>query len=723
MSADELPLLSVRGLTVAFPTKSGLTVAVHDVSFDVEKGGCLGLVGESGCGKSVTLRALVDLVPRPGRTLSGEVLWDQQNLLGVRPREIERVRGTDISMIFQDATVSLNPVLSIGDQISEVLRVKLGTGRRAARAETLRLLDRVGIPAPGRRADSYPHELSGGMCQRVMIAIAIAGRPRLLLADEPTTALDVTIQDQILTLLDELRAETGMAVILVSHDLGVVAERAERIAVMYAGRLLEHGPVVDVIRAPRHPYTQGLIGAIPTLDPRGRDRPLTAIAGQPPIRLNPQGGCPFAPRCPHVRDGCERVSMQLDRSPARHGSACPFVDAPSADPSPRSSGDVSPDTVALTPAHRQPSSEPILEVHDVVKAFSGRRTIVERLTRKPSTPLFALDGVSMELHRNEVVGLVGESGSGKTTLARCLVRMIRADQGRIVAFDTDVLACGHDELRRLRRRVQLVYQDPYSSLNPRMSIGSAVGEAARVHGLVTRTSERSRVLELLDMVGLPARALTLPPRELSGGERQRAAIARALAVEPEVLVADEAVSALDVSVQAQVLNLFADLRRDLGLSMVFISHQLSVIAHVADRVAVMYLGRIVEEGSSEEIFLRPAHPYTQALMQAIPTIDGERRSEPAIAGELPSAFDVASGCRFRTRCPLARQICAERDPELIAVDGRHSAACHALTWNRSDPGPQSAVPALHVSELPATPKRGPSTVRGDGSTDGQEVTG
>ncbi len=539
-----------------------------------------------------------------------------------------------------------------------------------------------------------------------MIAIAIAGRPRLLLADEPTTALDVTIQDQILTLVDELRAETGMAVILVSHDLGVVAERAERIAVMYAGRLLEHGPVADVIRTPRHPYTQGLIGAIPSLDPRGRDRPLAAIAGQPPIRLNSQGGCPFAPRCPHVRDECATVSMQLDRPPAAHGSACPFVDAPTAGPSATRPTHGVPNSASSTGDQPRATGDPILEVHDLVKSFAGRRTIVERVTRKPDTRLFALDGVSMELHRNEVVGLVGESGSGKTTLARCLVRMIKADRGRIVAFDTDVLACSHDDLRRLRRRVQLVYQDPYSSLNPRMSIGSAVGEAARVHGLVTRTSERSRVLELLDMVGLPARALTLPPRELSGGERQRAAIARALAVEPEVLVADEAVSALDVSVQAQVLNLFADLRRSLGLSMVFISHQLSVIAHVADRVAVMYLGRIVEEGSSEEIFLSAAHPYTQALMQAIPTMDGERRSEPAIAGELPSAFDVARGCRFRTRCPLARQVCAERDPDLIVVAGRHTAACHALTWNRDDASANPAsIPAVADPSTPTTPAR------------------
>ena len=685
-----MPLLAVRGLTVAFPTRSGLTVAVHDVSFEVPKGSCLGLVGESGCGKSVTLRALVGLVPRPGRTLSGEVRWDGTNLLAVRPAEIERVRGTDISMIFQDATVSLNPVLSVGEQISEVLRVKQGAGRRAARAETVRLLDRVGIPSPGRRADSYPHELSGGMCQRVMIAIAIAGRPRLLLADEPTTALDVTIQDQILSLLDELRVETGMAVILVSHDLGVVAERADRIAVMYAGRLLEEGPASDVIRAPRHPYTQGLIAAIPSLDPRGRDRPLAAIGGHPPVRLDARDGCPFAPRCPHVRDGCDAVPMRLDRSSGGHGSACPFVDAAAGGASTSLTGHES-GRPGSPPAGRPDRGEPILEVRDLVKSFAGRRTVLERVTRKPGSALFALDGVSMELHRNEVLGLVGESGSGKTTLARCLVRMVRADGGRIVAFDTDVLACSHDELRRLRRRVQLVYQDPYSSLNPRMSIGSAIGEAARVHGLVTRTTERSRVLELLDLVGLPAGAVALAPRELSGGERQRAAIARALAVEPEVLVADEAVSALDVSVQAQVLNLFADLRRDLGLSMVFISHQLSVIAHVADRVAVMYLGRIVEEGTSEEIFLKPVHPYTQALMEAIPTIDGERRSEPAISGELPAVFDVATGCRFRTRCPLARAVCAEVDPDLLVVDGRHMAACHALTWPDRRPGARPSV--------------------------------
>jgi len=327
MSVESVPLLEVRDLTVAFPTIDGLALAAREVSFQLDAGSCLGLVGESGCGKSATLRALLGLVPKPGDTIGGEILWGGEDLLRGDSRRLAQVRGAEISMIFQDATVSLNPVLSVGDQIVEVLRVKRGAGRRAARERALELLDRVGIPSPKRRVNDYPHQLSGGMCQRVMIAIAIACNPRLLLADEPTTALDVTIQGQILDLLDELRAETGMAMILVSHDLGVVAQRAQRVAVMYAGSIVEQGSVRQVIGRPRHPYTRGLLAAMPSLDPRARDVALPTIPGQPPTVSSSSTGCPFAPRCPSSRQECASVSMELDIDADGHGSACPIVEA------------------------------------------------------------------------------------------------------------------------------------------------------------------------------------------------------------------------------------------------------------------------------------------------------------------------------------------------------------------------------------------------------------
>ena len=677
MTGTTLPLLEVRHLTVGFPTERGLALAARDVSFNVPQGSCLGLVGESGCGKSVTLRALINLVPKPGQALAGEVLWDGRNLLTASSQEIIRIRGNDISMVFQDATVSLNPVIPVGDQISEVLRVKRHMGGHDSHVEAIRLLDRVGIPMPSRRMRDYPHQLSGGMCQRVMIAIAIACRPRLLLADEPTTALDVTIQDQILTLLDDLRGETGMAMILVSHDLGVVAERADRIAVMYAGRIVEEGPVRSVIESPRHPYAYGLLGAVPSLDLRGRGRPLAAIPGQPPSLASTIDGCPFAPRCAGARPECLAVTMELVEDPDGHRTACPFVD------------DISWDTAipdgALLQERDEPSAkaepdadEPLLQVRDAVKSFTGRRTVLEYLRRRRGVRTIALDRVSLDLRRHEVLGLVGESGSGKTTLARCLVGLVKPDAGQIRAFGTDVVPSRADDLRGVRRRMQVVYQDPYSSLNPRMSIRAAVGEAARVHGLATRASEGKRVNELLEMVGLPTKVAEWLPRELSGGQRQRVAIARALAVQPEVLIADEAVSALDVSVQAQVLNLFADLTQELGLSMVFITHQLSVIAHVADRVAVMYLGRVVERGTVEDIFLRPAHPYTIGLLRAIPGLGKRRSRELAIAGDTASRERLATGCQFRERCPMAQAVCQSQDPVPVFLGGEHFAECLLL---------------------------------------------
>lgn len=629
MTGSSPPLLAVDGLTVAFPSMEGVGLAARAIDFEVAESGCLGLVGESGSGKSVTLRALVGLVPKPGKTIAGEVRWSGRMFRATDDAELARLRGADISMIFQDPTVAMNPVISVGDQIIEVLRVKNGLGDREARLEAVRLLDRVGIPSPSRRMRDYAHQLSGGICQRVMIAIAIACRPRLLLADEPTTALDVTVQDQILTLLDELRAENGMAMILVSHDLAVVAERADRIAVMYAGYIVEQGPAADVLRSPRHPYTQGLLDALPSLDPRDRAQPLVAIPGQPPNLAAVPPGCPFAARCPHARPECGSVAMRLDRPPSGHGTACPFVDVAAR----RAKA-----TISTLPNAGAAStmSEPIIAVRDLVKTYMGRRGIVERLQRSLPPDVRALDGVSLDVRRNEVLGLVGESGSGKTTLARCIVRLVEPDAGQILALGTDVISCDDAALRQLRRRVQIIYQDPYSSLNPRMSIGEAIGEAARVHGLVRAVHEKARVEELLSMVGLPSGVATRRPRELSGGQRQRVAIARALAVEPEVLIADEAVSALDVSVQAQVLNLFAELIQELGLSMIFISHQLSVIARLADRVAVMYHGKVVEQGEAEQIFLRPEHPYTASLLRAIPAMDG-------IAGRMRSPTQTIDG--------------------------------------------------------------------------------
>ena len=578
--------LEVEGLSVTFPTPVGPARAVDGIDLDLRSGEVLGLVGESGSGKSMTLRALVRLVRPPGR-IAGRALWQGRDLLALSEPELREVRGKEIAMIFQEPMTALNPVLTVRAQIDENLKAHTALPRAERRQRAGRLLELVGIPSAAERLDAYPHQFSGGMRQRVMIAIALASEPRLLLADEPTTALDVTIQDQILKLLLALRDRLGMSVILVTHDLGVVAQTCDRVAVMYAGRIMEVAPVGELFGNPRHAYTAGLLDSIPGT---GTSRqPLRSIEGTPPMPQNLPRGCAFAPRCGFATAACITARPPLVPVGEGHFSAC-----------------VHQDRLARSRSERM--SETLLEVAGLAKRFPIRRPLLQILQRAPERAVQALNGIDLAVRRGETLGIVGESGCGKSTLARCLVRLIEPDAGSISYAGQDVRRLAGPQRRAFNRRVQLVFQDPYSSLNPRMTVRQTLAEALAVHRLRAPPEIPGRIAELLDLVRLSRDALERYPHEFSGGQRQRIGIARALSVEPECLIADELVSALDVSVQAQVINLLLELQERLHLTVLFVAHDLRLVRHISHRVAVMYLGRIVEIGADRAAVQRTLPP-------------------------------------------------------------------------------------------------------------------
>ncbi|MEB8341975.1 ABC transporter ATP-binding protein [Streptomyces endophyticus] len=615
------PLLDVRGLSVDFPVPDGRTVhAVRDVSFTLRRGETLAVVGESGSGKSTTALALTRMLPGAGRITAGSVRLDGTELTTAGEQELRAVRGARIGMVFQDPMTSLNPVLSVRAQLDDVLRAHGGGNRAARRARAEELLGLVGVPNPRRRLDDHPHQFSGGQRQRVLIAMALANEPDVLLADEPTTALDATVQEQILSLVTRLNEETGTALVLITHNMGVVARTCERVLVMYGGSVVEDGPTARVLTRPRHPYTGGLLAAVPRLSSPSGTR-LTGIPGAPPDLSLPLAGCAFAARCGFADAECGTGRPVLGDSEGGHLVACRHPDEVAADGSQRHGAPPRTPLLNLpqtpsggTPCRglngppaagdlngldEGPDGAPVLAASGLRKEFRGRR------------PFVAVDGVSLRLHEGETLGLVGESGSGKSTLARLLAHAHPADAGTIALRGEDVT--------RPSREVQLVFQDPYASLNPRMTVGDIIGEPLLVHGLQPeRTARRARVAELLELVGLDAAAADRLPRAFSGGQRQRIGIARALAPEPSVLICDEPVSALDVSVQAQIVNLLSDLQGDLGLALLFIAHDLAVVRQVSHRVAVMHRGRIVETGPADEVCERPQDPYTQALLAAAP---------------------------------------------------------------------------------------------------------
>jgi peptide/nickel transport system ATP-binding protein len=673
--AGDLPVLEISQLRTEFRLHRRSVTAVADVSLTVRHGECVGLVGESGCGKSTTGLSVMRLLPATGHITGGSVVLNGRELVPLTEHEMQGVRGSEVAMIYQDPMTALNPTMPVGKQISEAVRLHSDATSAQARARALEVLGLVGMPKPAERIDDYPHQLSGGLRQRVMIAMALASEPQLLIADEPTTALDVTIQAQILDLLDDLRQRLQMSVILITHDMGVIAGRADRVLVMYAGKIAESAGTGALFAQTMHPYTEALLQSIPRLD-HDPARRLPSVSGMPPDLASLPPGCRFAPRCRYAEADCRASEPILD-GPADHQAACfhPVSTAagPQADQRDASTGQDHARSVRERAEDRDEDAAPaaLLETSSLVKEFSlhgtGGRTVK------------AVSGVSLTLQAGRTLGLVGESGCGKTTLGRVVAGLQRPTGGTVQFDGRDVTNLGGSQLRMLRRDRQLMFQDPYSSLDPRMRIAATLAEPMVIQGIGGKADRTARVHEMLTEVGLSDRVADLYPHELSGGQRQRVGLARALILNPRLIVADEPVSALDVSVQAQVLNLMRTLQQRHDLSYVVISHDLSVIRYLANEIAVMYLGKVVEIAPARDLFEHTAHPYTKGLIDAIPVPDPEQarnRARIVVHGELPSAINPPSGCRFRTRCPLAQEICAAEEPPLRPFGPGHRAACH-----------------------------------------------
>jgi peptide/nickel transport system ATP-binding protein len=671
------PLLEITGLHISIPTEGGLIEAVRGVSFALRAGETIGVVGESGSGKTMLALSVLGLLPGAAQ-VTGSVRLDGSELLSCTAAQWRGIRGARVAMVFQDPMTALNPMYNVGWQVAEGIRLHHPVSRPAAWRRAVELLDLVGLPEPGQVARRFPHELSGGMRQRVVIAMAIANEPELLIADEPTTALDVTVQAQILDTLRSIRQETGAAMILISHDLGVVAGVADRVLVMYAGRAVEVGAVDDVFRDPRMPYTAGLLASLPDLGQR-RDG-LVSIGGTPPSGTGYGPGCAFAPRCPVAAEICAEQPALTAVGPS-HVAACHFAAGPAGGPA---AGAGFPLALAwgqggrAEPAGAAPAADGNGDGGDVVVSVRNltKHFRVRGAQFRSTATLQAVSGVDLDLRAGRCLALVGESGCGKSTLARLLLRLEEPTAGSIKLDGRELTGLGDSELRAIRPQIQMVFQDPYSSLNPRLSVGEIVGEPLTVHKIPDRTR---LIRELLASVGLDPAAGVRFPGEFSGGQRQRIGIARALALEPRTLVLDEPVSALDVSIQASILNLLRDLQRKRNMAYLFIAHDLAVVRQVADDVAVMYLGGIVEEGPADLIYQRPAHPYTTALLSAVPIPDPPRergRQRILLQGEVPSPVHPPSGCRFRTRCWKADDRCAQEVPALRSTGGGHRVACH-----------------------------------------------
>jgi peptide/nickel transport system ATP-binding protein len=668
-------LLEVRDLRTYFYARRGVVKAVDGASFSVHRGETLGIVGESGSGKSMTCLSILRLVPEPGgRIVGGEVVFEGENLLAKSPEEMRRLRGSRIAMILQDPMASLNPAFTVGEQIAETLWLHRGLRGKALDDRVLALLRQVRISDAERRVHAYPHQMSGGIRQRVAGAIAISCQPSLLIADEPTTSLDVTIQAQYLRLLKDIQRETDLALIFVTHDLGIVAKVCDRVAVMYAGRIVETGGTRDIFDHPRHPYTIGLLNCLPSLARGGE--PLTAIEGQPPDLAAVPPGCAFAPRCRLAEPRCEAARPALESAGSGHLVACLRAEEASrTGPRSRAASAAVAPASPPPPAVEPPPTDIVLEASGLTKHFPvGRGAVFARTLGT----IKAVDGVDFVLRRGETLGLVGESGCGKTTTARLVLCLERPTAGVIRFRERDVHSLGGARLRDYRRAVQAVFQDPYSSLNPRLTIRTTVGEPlVQTHPGLAKKEVEERVAESLERVGLRPRVADDYPHELSGGQRQRVALARALTTSPECVLLDEPVSALDVSIRAQVMNLLRDIQDRLGVSYLFIAHDLAAVKYVSARIGVMYLGKLVETATSETLYTRPLHPYTQILLSnALPAHPDDAIEEVVLKGEVPSAFNPPAGCRFHPRCPQVLPVCGEVEPSLREQAAGHQVACH-----------------------------------------------
>jgi oligopeptide/dipeptide ABC transporter ATP-binding protein len=630
-------------------------------------------VGESGSGKTMTGMSVLQLLPPGGSIVGGSIEFAGQELTSMSQAELRRLRGNDIAAVFQDPMTSLNPTRTIGSQLREAYRIhRPGTSVAEANRRAEEVLSLVRMPRPKERLRDYPHQLSGGMRQRAMIAIALLCEPRLLIADEPTTALDVSIQAQILELLDDLKIRLGMGIILVTHDLGVIAGHADRVAVMYGGRIVEEAPTGELFAAPRHRYTQALFESMPTMELDSR-RELASIPGMPPQLIDLPPMCRFAPRCRFASEDCRTKNPESVQVAPGHTHSC-FHPRPT-----DVAGDVDEQFYTELAAEDARASGGTVRTLVTLDAVEKRFWVKNPEPFKPRRELHAVSKVSLDVFEGETLGIAGESGSGKTTLGRMLIGLEQPTSGVVRFEGQDINRLGRAGRRIRSGNLQLMFQDSAAALDPRMSVADLIAEPLAVQHIGSRSERRAKVMELIDAVGLPQTAAGRRASEFSGGQRQRIAMARALVLRPKVVVADEPVSALDVSIQAQILNLMRSLQVAYSLTYVVISHDLSLLRYMSDRIGVMYLGKLVELGSSAEVYTAPRHPYSAGLIASVPIPDPRlrtRKQKAGLPGEIASAIDPPSGCRFRTRCPLATELCAREEPALALRGGPHAVACH-----------------------------------------------
>lgn len=675
------PLLQVEDLEIRYHTRAGVLTAIRDTSFEVQAGKIVGIVGESGCGKSTMASAVMRLLPPNGEISHGRILLNGRDLSSLDREALRKIRGRDIAMIFQDAMTSLNPVFSVEQQMVDALRAHLLPGqsaqRGALRKRAVELLERVGIPDPARQIKAFPHQFSGGMRQRISIALALSSHPALLVADEPTSALDVTLEAQIIDLIRGLRDELGTSILYITHDLGVVAGLCDRVLVMYAGNVVESGDIFAIFEHPKHPYTQALLRSHPAHH-RHTDR-LKTIPGRVPSLSELPLGCKFASRCELARELCHTTEPPAVKIEGQQVLCHAYQ--PEWPGSCQISLDLEPEERSLPASPEAPPEEGIglmVETRQIRTHFHDRIALLAQLLGQKGSVVRAVDGVDVQIHRGETLALVGESGSGKTTLGRTILRLEEPASGEILLAGQDITHLRQSRLRPMRVRMQMIFQDPAASLSPRKKVSDLLLEPFQIHGI--SIDEDQKISELLEMVGLSNEQKDKYPHQLSGGQARRVGIARALALQPDVLVADEPTAGLDVSVAAGILNLLKDLREQLNLTYIIITHNLNEISFIADRVAVMYLGRVVELAETKGLFSRPQHPYSEALLSAIAVPDPRMRNAQGriiLEGEIPSPRNPPPGCPFHPRCRYADERCSREVPplRLLEEDGR-LVACH-----------------------------------------------
>jgi peptide/nickel transport system ATP-binding protein len=671
------PILKVENLAISYETRKGDVQAVRDVSFEINRGEAHGIVGESGCGKSTIAFGIVNFLGRNGKIVDGSILFQGQELRGRAESDLRRLRGDQIAMVYQDPMSALNPSLGIGEQMNEVLIIHRGMKKEEANRKCVDMLNRVYMPDPEAVMIRYPHQLSGGQQQRVVIAMALLNNPALLIMDEPTTALDVTVEAAVLDLIDELRREFDTAIMYISHNLGVIARVSDKMGVMYAGEMVERAAVEEVFLKPMHPYTQGLMRCVPKLGLSKESSYLYPIRGRVPSPTELPPGCIFEPRCDYARPRCRQTHPELRQVAPGHFARCHFAEEVATQEW-QPSEDLIADLTALT-ARKAEAAEPILRLQNVKTYYEQeQKSMASLIGLGKKLYVKAVDDVSIEVPKGCTLGVVGESGCGKSTLAKTIVGLEPLTAGKVefLGFDISVPVSKRD--LALIKELQMIFQNPDSTMNPSFTVGHQVGRPLRRFKTVPRQQVRSEVIRLLDAVKLDERYYDRLPRQLSGGEKQRVGIARAFAARPDLVLCDEPVSSLDVSVQAAVLNLLLEIQQEYGTTMLFIAHDLSVVRFFSDYVAVMYLGKFCEIGPAEAIYAPPYHPYTEALLSAVPIPDpraGQKRIR--LSGTVPSALNPPSGCRFNTRCPRKLgHICEREEPPCRDAGGGHRIYCH-----------------------------------------------